>query len=89
MTAAPGAPPRKWQRILSMMLAGQRLTRYEAEAAGDHSLPTTVCAIQRHGVRIDRQLVERPGRFGSKAVLAEYWLAEDQRERARSLLAQA
>lgn len=91
--AAGNRPPPKWTRTLRALLTRPHLDRFEAERdpqIRDHTLPSTVADLQRghrgKRLRIERRIIKRPGFAGEHAMVAQYWLAEDQREIARQLL---
>jgi len=72
--------------VLRAFADGHRLTRFDAEELGDHCLPSTVADLQKLGVLIRRELVEREGRFGTFHCCV-YWIDAADRQEARRLLA--
>ena len=66
--------PVKWWRILQILASGQRLTRFEAEHIGDHTLPQTLDRISRNGVPVQTETIEVPCYGGTKAHVARYSL---------------
>jgi hypothetical protein len=78
---------RKWIRVLRALANGRQLTRFDAEGLGDHSLNSTVAYLQAHkGIEVARVPVVLPGRFGEVHCL-RYYLEDDRRARALSVLA--
>lgn len=86
--SAPARGETKWSRILRALVNGRRLTRYEAEALGDHTLNTTISILRRrHGVSVQREVVVIDGNYG-RFWCARYWLDREGKARAQRLLAQ-
>lgn len=86
----PTRPIRKDSKIaavLAELARGTRLTRFDAEQRlHDHVLPSTVCEIQRLGIRVERETVTVPGHGNRPTRCARYWLEDAERERAETLL---
>ena len=78
-------PATKRGRILSELATGRKMTRFDAEPLGDHCLPSTVSGLERFGITISRRTVRIEGRHGTFHC-AEYWLEDDERQRARIML---
>lgn len=78
----------KVSRILEYLARGRALTRFDAEALGDHVLPSTVSRLERYyGIRVERHMVERPGFNGSRVRCARYRIeTKAERDRARRVL---
>ena len=76
---------KKWQRILTYLARGGRLTRFDAEKLGDHALNTTVANLGRKGISVSRKPTLLQGRFGNIRCKT-YWLEPDERQRAMRLL---
>ena len=75
-------------RVLSAFAEGHSYNRFEAERSlNDHTLHSTVSAIQEFGIRVDREYEEVPC-LGGRATtrVRRYWLDEEQREIAQLLL---
>lgn len=80
-------PPQKWKRVLAAMAEGRSFNRFEAERVlNDHCLHSTVSTIQAKGVQIERRDEVVPGYQAIPTHVCRYWLAEENRERARRLL---
>jgi hypothetical protein len=64
-------------------LNGARMTRSDAwNLIGDSCLNTTVSTLQnKHGIRIDREWIDAPTRYGETTQIKRYWLAESSRTR--------
>ena len=86
MDTARNRKPLKWRRILAALADGRRLTRFDAEHLGDHSLNSTIAGLEARGVRIAREAIVLEGRFGI-VHCKRYWLPDESREQARRLLA--
>lgn len=78
---------RKDRAMLKALLEYGPLTTLEAwQHFGDGDFRATVSKIQsRLGIRIERELVEVRGRFGSTRI-ARYWLGREARQQARKIL---
>lgn len=79
-------PGTKIHNIGRHLLAGARLTMFDAERLGDHVLRTTVSTLERHGATIARRMVSRPTRFGTDAHVCEYWVEPEHRQALAGLL---
>lgn len=79
-------PGTKIHNIGSHLLAGDRLTMFDAERLGDHVLRTTVATLERRGATIARRMVARPTRFGTDAHVCEYWVEPEHRPALAGLL---
>ena len=81
------ARPVKWRRILAELAAGRKLTRFDAEHLGDHTLPQTIHRIEAAvGIKIEREFVTVPGWAGCPAHVARYSLSPVNREKALAFL---
>lgn len=78
--------PTKQSRILAEFASGRSLNRFEAERIGDHVLHTTVSKIERLGIRVSRRTETVPGYDGHKTRVCRYWLDDENRERAATML---
>ncbi len=81
---------RKWERVLSALLAGRSFNRFEAERElHDHCLHTTVAGLQARGVTILRHDEVVPGFMGCATNVMRYTLdrTPDNIARVRALLA--
>jgi hypothetical protein len=76
---------RKWRRILTYLARGGRLTRFDAEKLGDHSLNTTISDFGHRGIAVARKPITLQGRFG-EIRCKTYWLEPEERQRALQLL---
>lgn len=73
--------------IIQHLLLGDSLHRFEAEALGDHCLPSTISTISRkYGLEIPRKLVEVSTRFSSNTTVMRYWFSESDIAKMRKLL---
>jgi len=73
--------------IIQHLLLGDSLHRFEAEALGDHCLPSTISTISRkYGLEIPRKLVEVSTRFSSDTTVMRYWFSESDIAKMRKLL---
>jgi hypothetical protein len=82
----------KWKRVLRALVHRPHLNRFEAETAPeirDHCLNSTIPEIERKGIVVDRRQVKLHGYGGAPVFCAEYSLDDDNRERAKNLLAGA
>lgn len=73
-------------RIVSELLAGSRLHRFQAERLGCHALPSQISDLEKTGLRFDRRAVTVPTRWGADAHVMEYWLAPESYQLAARLL---
>jgi len=81
------AEPTKLRRVLEAFARGDSFNRFEAEQFGDHTLPSTVAAIQgRFQLQVARERETVPGRGGHPTTVTRYWLEPAEREKARQLL---
>jgi len=64
----------------------KRVTRFDAEIVGDHCLNSTISALRKYGVDIERRQTTRPTRFGKDARCCEYWLTPDNYDVAERML---
>jgi helix-turn-helix protein len=85
--ALPKPAPKK-VRVLAFLATGARLDRFEAaRELKDWVLPSTICELEKMGLRIERELVTLPALGGAATVTcAKYWLADESRELARQVL---
>jgi hypothetical protein len=82
----------KWRRVLRALIKRPHLNRFEAETAvdiKDHCLNSTIPEIERKGISVDRRQVRLHGYGGAPVFCAEYSLDDENRERAKQLLADA
>lgn len=85
--AHPTKPPQKWKRVLAALVDGISYNRFEAECKlNDHCLHSTVSTLQRKGITVERRDEIVPGYQGIPTHVCRYWLAVEQREKARGLL---
>ena len=77
----------KLYRVLEALANGDSLNRFEAvRNLHDWCLHSTVSAIQKYGIRVDRK-TEAVGNFLDKHTwCCRYWLDAEQRKKARDLL---
>lgn len=76
-------PSTKIAQILSHMIAGNSLNRFEAERIGDHCLNSTIAVLaNRHGLKFQRQRERVPNRFGTHTDVTRYSLPAAQHEHA-------
>lgn len=81
-------PTGKKARILSHLLSGGTLNRFEAETLGDHCLNSTISELtNRHGLAFTRQSERVPNRWGKPCRVIRYGLPEIERGKARKVLA--
>lgn len=86
----PTKPPQKWKRVLAALAEGRSFNRFEAERVlHDHCLHSTVSTIQTKGIMVDRRDEVVPSFQGTQTHVCRYWLTEENRERACSLLGMA
>jgi hypothetical protein len=78
----------KLARVLTALVEGQKLNRFDAERLGDHVLNTTVSMLAKRGVRISRRLIETRGGYGSFHC-CEYWIDANDLHLAIRLLPEA
>jgi len=72
--------------IIQYFLSGKSLNRFEAEALGDHCLPSTVSfLIRKYGLEIYRKMESVPNRFGSATSVMRYWFSESDILKINSL----
>lgn len=80
-------PPSKIARILTILLAGTSINRFEAERAGDHCLHSTISVLaNRHGLTFERQQERVPNHWGTPCTVTRYSLPTSQREWGYSIL---
>jgi hypothetical protein len=79
--------PRKNARILTHLLTGATLNRFEAEDLGDHCLNSTISELaNRHGL-VFKRLPERvPNRWGKPCRVIRYGLPANEHDMARNVL---
>lgn len=82
----PLKPGNQNHRTLTAFYHGERLHRFDAEKIGVHALHSLVSALEKTGLRFDRQTVSVPTRWGDDAHVALYWLAPESRPLAARLL---
>lgn len=83
-------PEPKYSRVLRRLLEGP-LHRFEAELypVSDHVLNSTISELKKRGLDISSRLICLPGYSRAGAYVAEYTLAEESRQRALQLIAEA
>lgn len=80
-------PTSKIKRVLQAFASGRSLNRWEAATSlRDWVLPSTVSEIQRHGITVSRVTETVPGYGGTPTRCCRYWLAPEERDKARKLL---
>jgi len=73
--------------IILYMKAGNSLNRFEAEALGDHCLPSTISTISRkYSLEIPRKMVKVPNQFGTLTDVMCYWFSESDIAKVQSLI---
>jgi hypothetical protein len=79
--------PSKNVRILTHLLAGATLNRFEAEVLGDHCLNSTISELaNRHGLAFKRLPERVPNRWGKPCRVIRYGLSPSEVEKARKVL---
>lgn len=77
----------KQGRILRVLADGASLNRFEAERIGDHTLPSTISAIQsQHGLTISRVSERVPNNYGTATTCARYFLTRANMRKALRIL---
>ena len=80
---------KKTTSILKLLYEGKSLNRFEAEFHNDHCLNSTISAIGKYGIAINREW-ERVPCLGGKTTckVKRYWLAStpDNLEKAQKVL---
>jgi len=72
--------------IIQHLLLGNSLHRFEAEALGDHCLPSTISIIVRkYDLNIPRKMVQVSTRFNSITSVMRYWFSEEDKVKMNSL----
>lgn len=81
--------PSKIARVLAYtLIPGNSLNRFEAEALGDHCLPSTIAKLANsYGLEFQRQPEKVPNQWGTPCDVTRYSLPESQYPRARAVLA--
>lgn len=80
--------PSKTARILSHLLAGASLNRFEAERLGDHCLNSTISALANvYLLSFKRQPERVPNRWGAPCNVTRYSLPPSEYKRACAVLA--
>lgn len=82
-------PLTKTGRILSLLVAGKTLNRFEAEDHHEHCLPSTISTLQREGIVIERVNEAVPCVNGAYTChVKRYWLGTQPEniKHARALL---
>lgn len=81
----------KLATILTLLVSGRSLNKFEAEHHHDHCLNTTISTLQNgYGIVIDRERESVPCLSGAASVsVSRYWLntKHDNSKRAHDLLA--
>jgi hypothetical protein len=75
-------------RLLLAFLEGRRFTKKSAmDELGNSCVNTTVSILQtKHGIKIDREMIKVPTRFGKTTDVMLYWLAATAVGRAMAAL---
>lgn len=82
-------PEPKYSRVLRRLLEGP-LHRFEAELYPvSDVLNSTISELKKRGLDISSRLICLPGYSRAGAYVAEYTLAEESRQRALQLIAEA
>ncbi len=80
--------PSKLARILSHMLTGASINRFEAERLGDHCLPSTIAVLaNRDRLTFKRQPERVPNGWGAPCNVTRYSLPPSEYKRACAVLA--
>ncbi|MEH6389650.1 MAG: hypothetical protein V7772_17465 [Pseudomonas profundi] len=80
--------PSKTARILSHLLTGASLNRFEAESLGDHCLHSTISALANVYMLSFRRQPERvPNHWGEPCRVTRYSLPPSEHKRACAVLA--
>lgn len=78
----------KIARILTLLLSGMSLNRFEAERYGDHCLPSTISELCNcHSLIIVRHSERVPNRWGKPCLVKRYRLSTSEHDTARKVLA--
>ncbi len=78
----------KIARILSHLLSGASLNRFEAEKLGDHCLNSTISTLaNKHGLVIERHSENVPNRWGKPCTVTRYTLPSSEVKFAAQVLA--
>jgi len=78
--------PRKWQRVLRAFINGASLNRFDAERKlGDHTLPSTVAALQARGITIARRAEVVRGYAGCATRVMRYAIDRQRENIARAV----
>ncbi|MBI6764481.1 hypothetical protein [Pseudomonas syringae] len=86
ITTITGKAPTKISRILTYLLQGQSLNRFEAERLGDHCLHSTISTLANgYGLKFERQLERVPNHCGEPCTVARYTLPASERARGRNV----
>ena len=73
--------------IIQYMRLGNSLHRFQAEALGDHCLPSTISTISRkYGLEIPRKMIKVNNRFGTLTDVMCYWFSESDIAKINKLL---
>jgi len=76
----------KLHSMLTRFAQGERYHRFSAETVGDHTLPSSVSALQkRHGIYFDRCRVKVKNRFGKYTSVCLYWLSGESLSKAQKI----
>jgi hypothetical protein len=80
--------PSKICRVLTILISGRTLNRFEAEREGEHCLHTTISALaNKHGLLFVRTPETVPTNWGASCRVIRYRLAPSHIDRAEKLLA--
>lgn len=85
-TLSPNSDSGKLHSMLTRFAQGERYHRFSAEIVGDHTLPSSVSALQkRHGIYFDRCRVKVKNRFGKYTSVCLYWLSGESLSKAQKI----
>lgn len=73
--------------ILSLLLDGYSINRFEVEHVGDHCLHSTISSLaNEYQLTITRKPEKVPNRFGSMTRVIRYSLPDWERDNARQVM---
>lgn len=80
--------PSKIANILTHLVTGASLNRFEAERLGDHCLNSTIAVLaNRHGLTFQRQRERVPNKWGAPCSVTRYSLPAKEQHHAFTVLA--